>query len=82
MPDVERTFNRGYTDYFLVDRKPMASFETQKSRGKYIGKVVAVGKNSLTVDGVEDFANGDGLCFVDAEGRMQGFLVNQSNASK
>lgn len=76
VPDVERTFNRGYTDYFLVDRKPMASFETQKSRGKYIGKVVAVGKNSLTIDGVEDFANGDGLCFVDAEGRLQGFLVN------
>lgn len=76
VPDVERTFNRGYTDYFLVDRKPMASFETQKSRGKYIGKVVAVGKNSLTVDGVEDFANGDGFCFVDAEGRLQGFLVN------
>lgn len=75
-PDPERTFNRGYTDYFLQRRQLMASFATQKSLGKHIGKVTAVGRNSLVISGDEPFANGDGLCFFDADGRLQGFLVN------
>lgn len=75
-PDVERTFNRGYTDYFLRERQPMASFATQKSIGKEVGKVTSVGSRTLTVGGGESFANGDGLCYIDANGRMQGFLVN------
>ncbi len=79
VPDPERTFNRGYTDYFLQERRPMASFETQKSIGKPVGTVSAVGSYTLSVKGDEPFANGDGLCYLDAEGRMQGFLVNEVN---
>ena len=75
-PNPDRTFNRGYTDYFLRDRQPMANFATQKSLGKHIGKVTSVGRNSLTISGTESFANGDGLCYYDADGRLQGFLVN------
>ena len=75
-PDVERTFNRGYTDYFLRERQPIASFATQKSTGKIIGKVTAIGRNNLTISGEETFTNGDGLCYFDADGRLQGFLVN------
>ena len=75
-PDPERTFCRGYTDYFLRERQPMANFATQKSLGKLIGKVTAVSHNSLTISGTEPFANGDGLCYYDADGRLQGFLVN------
>jgi len=78
-PDLDRTFNRGYTDYFLTGRKPMASFETQKSRGKYVGKVKSVRGNALEIDGSEVFTNGDGLCFIGADGRTQGFLVNAVN---
>lgn len=75
-PDPERTFNRGYTDYFLRGRQPMASFDTQKSIGKLIGKVSSVGSNTLVISGKESFSNGDGLCYFDADGKMQGFLVN------
>lgn len=75
-PDPERTFNRGYTDYFLRKRQPMASFETQKSIGKRVGEVSSVGSYTLTVSGNETFANGDGLCYLDANGQLQGFLVN------
>lgn len=78
-PDVERTFNRGYTDYFLHERQPMASFATQKSIGKRVGEVTSVGSYTIAVSGNEPFANGDGLCFLDAEGKMQGFLVNDVN---
>ena len=76
-PDPDRTFNRGYTDYFLRNRQPMANFATQKSLGKRMGEVTSVGCNSFTVSGSEPFANGDGLCYFDAEGRLQGFLVNR-----
>ena len=80
-PDPERTFNRGYTDYFLRERQPMASLDTQKSIGKAVGTVVAIGRNSLKVSGNEVFTPGDGLCFFDAEGRLQGFLVNQADGN-
>lgn len=75
-PDVERTFNRGYTDYFLRNRKPMANFATQKSLGKRVGEVTDVGRRTITLKTRETIANGDGLCYFDAEGKMQGFLVN------
>lgn len=76
-PDVEKTFNRGYTNYFLKERNPMASFATQKSIGKRMGEVTSLGRTSLTISGEEPFANGDGLCYFDSEGRLQGFLVNE-----
>ena len=76
VPDVEKTFNRGYTDYFLEKRQKMASFATQKSLGKYVGEVSAVGRNTIKVDGDTVFNNGDGLCFFDRDGVLQGFLVN------
>ena len=75
-PDPDRTFNRGYTDYFLRQRHPMANFATQKSLGKRVGEVTAVGSRTLTVGGSEPLANGDGLCYFDADGCLQGFLVN------
>ena len=76
-PDPDRTFNRGYTDYFLRSRQPMANFATQKALGKRVGEVVSVGRSTLTVSGTEPFANGDGLCYLDGDGRLQGFLVNR-----
>lgn len=75
-PDPQKTFNRGYTDYFLRDRQPMASFATQKAIGKLIGKVTSIDSNTLSISGTEPFANGDGLCYLDTDGKMQGFLVN------
>ncbi|MBR1784497.1 MAG: U32 family peptidase [Bacteroidales bacterium] len=76
-PDQERTFNRGYTDYFLRGRQPMASLATQKSIGKPIGSVVAVGRGTVTVGGDEPLAAGDGLCFFDGDGSLRGFSVNE-----
>lgn len=75
-PDPERTFNRGYTDYFLRERKPMASFATQKSIGKKIGELTSTSSSSLSISGTEPLATGDGLCYFDGDGKLQGFLVN------
>ena len=78
-PDIEKTFNRGYCDYFLKERQPMASLATQKSIGKYVGKVSSVGRQSFTIESNETFSNGDGLCYFDNEDLLQGFLVNDVN---
>lgn len=76
-PDISRTFNRGYTDYFLRQRQPMASFATQKALGKQVGTVGSVLDNTFTIKAKETIVPGDGLCFIDRNGVMQGFLVNR-----
>ena len=39
-PNLKKTFNRGFTNYFLNGRQPdIASFDTPKAMGEYVGKV-------------------------------------------
>ncbi|MGN0232935.1 MAG: DUF3656 domain-containing protein [Bacteroidaceae bacterium] len=77
-PDPQRSFSRGFTDYFLHGRQgSVASMDTPKSRGMEVGRVREVTRDSIVVSGSASFANGDGLCFVDAEGQLCGFRVNR-----
>ena len=63
-PDLRKTFNRGFTDYFLRGRtSDVFSPDTPKALGEYVGKVKEIRGNSFTVAGTASFANGDGLCF-------------------
>ncbi len=81
-PQVEKSFNRGFTDYFLRGRRPdVVSMRTPKAIGAPVGSVHRVGKRSFTVDGTVEFANGDGLCYFDAQGTLQGFRVNRVEAA-
>ncbi|MBR4715122.1 MAG: U32 family peptidase [Bacteroidales bacterium] len=75
-PDLERTFNRGFTDYFLQKRQPMASTTTQKSLGKKIGTVVSANGNRLIANFNDAVSTGDGICFFNDEKQLEGFLVN------
>ncbi len=75
-PDLERTFNRGFTDYFLQKRQPMASTTTQKSIGKKIGAVLSANSNRLIVSSSDTISAGDGLCYFNSEKQLEGFLVN------
>lgn len=77
-PCLEKTFNRGFTTYFLDGRQPdVTSFDTPKSMGAYVGKVKELRGNSFIVAGTTSFANGDGLCFLDAQRQLHGFRVNR-----
>lgn len=77
-PDPERTFNRGYTEYFLHGRKEsVSSFKTPKFTGKKIATVTGINGNSLTVKADEPLHNGDGLTFTDSEGKLRGTRVNR-----
>jgi putative protease len=73
-PDLKKTFNRGFTDYFLhathsasgelKGRRPdISSFDTPKAMGEYVGRVKEIRGRMFTVAGTASFANGDGLCF-------------------
>ena len=80
-PDLNKTFNRGYTTYFLHGRgEPPGSIDTPKMVGEWVGEVASVDRRSfrLTQSAVE-LHNGDGLCFFDAEGILQGTVVNAVN---
>jgi len=76
VPDLEKTFNRSFTDYFLQERKPMANMSTQKSLGKQLGPVIHIERNSITIKSHEPLTAGDGLCFFNPQGELEGFLVN------
>ena len=81
-PDLSRSFSRGNTDYFLFGRTDdMASPDTPKSRGREVGHVKEVRNGLIIVSSTETFSNGDGLCFFDDEGRLQGFRVNRAEGN-
>ena len=81
-PDLSRSFSRGYTDYFLFGRtNDLASPDTPKSRGREVGHVKEVRRDCIIVSSTETFSNGDGLCFLDEEGKLQGFRVNRAEGN-
>ena len=81
-PAIERSFNRGFTHYFLDERRPadgtlMASVDTPKSQGEYLGKAVRCNGNTLKIDTHITLSNGDGLSFTDRDGQFSGARVNR-----
>ncbi len=82
-PQLDKSFSRGFTDYFAHGRNlGIFSFYTPKSLGEEVGTVKEIRGNYLTVAGVKAFSNGDGLCYLDAQGRLQGFRVNRVENNK
>ena len=98
-PDLHKTFNREYTSYFIDgQRETMASFDTPKAKGEYIGTLqqsngkyyyipqyLKTSSLSSPDRGKElggAIANGDGLCFINEQGELEGFLVNKVEGSR
>lgn len=86
IPDVNRSFNRGFTPYLLDGKKPLkgtiASFDTPKAVGENIGTVVSVRGSVIEARLTTAVNNGDGISWIDAQGRMQGTRVNCAEGSK
>lgn len=77
-PDAQRSFSRGFTSYFINGREnKIASFNSPKSTGQYIGTVSTKTKNAFTLKSNVQLNNGDGICFIDNNGNMQGVRVNK-----
>jgi len=77
-PNPLKTFNRGYTTYFLTGRdRYLAALDTPKSIGEPIGVVRSVNKHTLTIESPISLHSGDGICFFDHDNVLQGTVVNK-----
>ncbi len=89
-PNLNKTFNRGYTDYFVKGRQiDIFSPNTPKALGEDVGRVKELRNNSFNVAGTATFTNGDGLCFLHKtiiEGKenikLEGFRVNRVDGNR
>ena len=83
-PDVKKSFNRGFTEYFLNGREKCFNFDSPKSLGEKLGKVKQTGHDWFEIDFTEKsnkaediLSPQDGLCFKD-----KGCLVNKVAGNK
>ncbi len=80
-PDLNRTFNRGYTNYFISPLKPekIASLDTPKWIGLPVGTVTShdSSRGVITADLTTTLSNGDGLGFFDKNRQYTGFRLNR-----
>lgn len=82
-PNLKKTFNRGFTTYFLHGRQPdIFSPDTPKAMGEFVGTVKELRADSFNVAGTASFANGDGLCFITADHELEGFRVNRVQGNR
>lgn len=82
-PDPDRSFNRGFTTYFIDGRQPgIYSPDGAKALGKPIGSVRQVYRDHFVADLTDPVANGDGLSFFDAAGQQRGLRINRADGNK
>lgn len=76
-PQMDRSFNRGYTDYFVNKRtEKIGSWESPKSKGQYIGKVIETTPKGYFIENADQLNNGDGLYFINAANESDGIQIN------
>lgn len=82
IPNLKKSFNRDFTDYFLHGKRTaIYQFDTPKAMGEAVGEVVHVDKRRgtftvMTPQSVT-LSAGDGLCFLDTSNHLQGCRVNK-----
>ncbi len=79
-PNLQKTFNRGYTELFLDgQRGTWAAMDAPKSMGEYVGTVVRLTPGGLVLKPAAPdlvLANGDGFAFVNKDGGITGFRAD------
>ena len=82
-PDVEATFNRGYTECWLDgSRGAWNSVDAAKSLGAYLGTITAIEGNTVTIDTGRKLAAGDGLAFIPRGGELTGMRVEAAEGNR
>ena len=75
--EMDRSFNRGYTDYFVNKRnEKIGSWDSPKSQGQLIGKLLEIKANGYVIENYDKLNNGDGLCFLNENGEQDGVQIN------
>lgn len=84
-PDTSKSFNRGYTDYFLhagnrhktLRIESMASLDSPKALGEYVGNVRKISGGAIDATLTATLVNGDGLSYITSDGKSGGFRANR-----
>jgi collagenase-like PrtC family protease len=84
-PQADKTFNRGYTDYFANERRHgIEAFESPKFVGEPIGRVTKIdakGRKFFDIERVAPLHNADGLTWYTPKGELTGLRVNRAEAN-
>ena len=72
IPNPEKSFNRGFTEYFLNGRENCFNQESPKSKGEYLGEVVEIKNNCFKLKTNKKINPQDGIYF-----NGDGFKVNK-----
>ena len=76
VPDPDKTFHRGSTDYFVTERKvDIGAFDSPTFTGLPVGQVEKVNKRDLIAVTHEPLSNGDGLNVL-VKREVVGFRAN------
>ena len=79
----EKSFNRGFTDYFIHGRQPgIGSPHTPKSMGEYIGEVKWCNSVQMEIATDKVLHNGDGLCFLNGDDALVGIRADVAKGNK
>lgn len=87
VPNPHITFNRSYTEFFIDSRRgKWQSGEVAKYIGEPVGKITKCSRDrqgftQFSYHGSSVIANGDGLCFVTADGEVAGIRANSCNGN-
>lgn len=73
IPDPEKSFNRGFTEYFLHGRTNCFNQESPKSKGEYLGEVIEVKKDCFKLKTDKTIHPQDGIYL-----KGDGFAVNKA----
>lgn len=80
-PNLNRTFNRGYTTFYLdEEKKDIATVNYNASLGEFIGVVQSVKKNYFSLN-TNILNNGDGICFFDDNKTLKGTNINKTDGN-
>lgn len=71
-PNPEKSFNRGFTEYFLKGRTDCFNQESPKSKGEYLGEVIEVKKDRFKLKTNKEIHPQDGIYY-----NGDGFAVNK-----
>lgn len=75
-PNPQKSFTRGASQYMLHGKRAgVASFDTPKAVGEYLGVVENISRKGFSLSPTCDLAAGDGICIITKEG-MAGTNIN------
>lgn len=78
-PDVKKSFNRGFTTYFLNKRERCFNFDSPKVKGEKICKIKTSGIGWFEFENRVECLNAqDGICYFE-DSELKGCLLNKVN---